>query len=396
MLWVARAAPPLCPRCAPGFGGHRRPRPVTGTPIVNFSRNRRQELEDLVEGAIRSKLFPGMELLVARGEDVLLHEAWGQLEVGPEAAPMATGTVFDIASITKPVATALCLLVLLEQGRVGLEDRVGEYFPEFAAPDKQGITLRHLLTHTSGLPAWADFYSTAKSRAESLHAVLHSPLQHPSGTVMLYSDLGFLILGELIRQVTGQTLAEFFLRAVSHPLRMTRTAFNPLEQKLPGPYAPTQYCPWRKVLLRGVVHDENSYAFGGEGGNAGLFSTAADLLRFARMILGQGELEGVRLLSPRTVARMIANQNPRRLPPRGLGWDIKGEGFGYMSCGELMRAGAIGHTGFTGTSLWMEPDTGHVVVALTNRVHMAREKNQPEMMRFRPRLHNIVAALYFR
>ncbi|HUJ77331.1 MAG TPA: serine hydrolase domain-containing protein, partial [bacterium] len=144
----------------------------------------------------------------------------------------------------------------------------------------------------------------------------------------------------------------------------------------------------------GVVHDENSHVFGGEGGNAGLFSTAPDLLRYARMLLGQGELEGVRVLSARSVARMTANHNARKLPPRGLGWDIKGEGFGYMSCGELLRPGAIGHTGFTGTSLWMELDTGLVIIALSNRVHMAREKNQPEMIRFRPRLHNVLASAY--
>ncbi len=366
---------------------------MTATPIVNFSRNRRQELADLVESALRSKLFPGLELLVARGDELLLHEAWGALEVGPDAPAMARGTVFDIASITKPVATATLLLVLLEQGKLTLEDRVSDTFPEFETPEKKGITLRHLLTHSSGLPAWVDFYSNTRGQAEALQSLLHTPLQHPTGTAMLYSDLGFLILGELIRRAGGRSLSEFFLRTISHPLRMTRTAFNPLQQGMDGPYAPTQYCPWRKQLLRGVVHDENAFLFSGEGGNAGLFSTTTDLWRYARMILGGGELEGVRVLAPRTVARMTSNHNPRRLPPRGLGWDIKGEGFGYMSCGELLRPGSIGHTGFTGTSLWMEPDSGFTVILLTNRVHMARERNQPEMVRFRPRLHNLVVSL---
>jgi CubicO group peptidase (beta-lactamase class C family) len=366
---------------------------VSPTPIVNFSRNRRQELTDLVEAALRGKLFPGMELLVARGDELLLHEAWGMLEVGPEAQPMAPGTVFDIASVTKPVATATLLLVLLEQGKLSLEDKVCDSFPEFDTPEKRGITLRHLLTHTAGLPAWGDFYSKTKGAAEALHALLHTPLQHPTGTAMLYSDLGYLILAELIRRTTGRTLGEAFQHTLGHPLRLTRTAFNPLAQDMPGPYAPTQYCPWRQQLLRGVVHDENAFVFQGEGGNAGLFSTAADLWRYARMILGGGELEGVRVLSTRTVARMTANHNPRRLPPRGLGWDIKGEGFGYMSCGELLAPGSIGHTGFTGTSIWMEPESGFTVILLTNRVHMARERNQPEMIRFRPRLHNLVVSL---
>jgi CubicO group peptidase (beta-lactamase class C family) len=367
---------------------------VSATPIVNFSRNRRQELADLVESSLRSKLFPGMELLVAKGQDLLLHEAWGNLEVGPEAPAMTIGTVFDIASVTKPVATATLVMVLVEQGKLTLEDRVSSAFPEFETPEKRGITLRHLLTHTAGLPAWVDFYSNTKSAAEALQSLLHTPLQHPTGTAMLYSDLGFLILGELIRRVSGKSLREFFQRAVAHPLRLTQTAFKPLEEGVTGPFAPTQYCPWRKQLLRGVVHDENAFVFDGEGGNAGLFSTAADLWRFAQMMQGQGELDGVKVLSPRTVSRMIANYNPPRLPPRGLGWDIKGEGFGYMSCGELMQPGAIGHTGFTGTSVWMEPDTGFTVVLLTNRVHMARERNQPEMVRFRPRLHNLVVSMF--
>jgi CubicO group peptidase (beta-lactamase class C family) len=366
---------------------------VTEISIVNFARNRRQELGNLMEDALRRKLFPGAELLVARGDTLLLHEAWGRLEVGPEAPAMRPGTVFDIASITKPVATAACLLVLLEQGRLGLEDKVVEAFPEFDTPEKRGITWRHLLTHTSGLPDWVDFHSSG-SQAEALHALLHTPLQHPTGTVMLYSDLGYLILGELVRRLSGTRLAEFFHRQVAHPLRLTRTTFNPLQAGLDAPIAPTQYCPWRKQLLRGVVHDENAYVFGGEGGNAGLFSTAQDLWRFARMILNGGELDGARILSHRTVERMTANHNPRKLAPRGLGWDIKGEGFGYMSCGELMRPGAIGHTGFTGTSLWIEPQTGLTVILLTNRVHMSRDKNQPDMIRFRPRLHNLVVSLF--
>ncbi len=368
--------------------------PVTGIPIVNFARNRRQELGGLIEGALRRKLFPGAELLVARGDELLLHEAWGHLEVGPDALPLRPGTVFDIASITKPVATATALLILLEQGQVGLEDKVTDYFAEFATEAKSGITLRHLLTHTSGLPAYADLYSSGASRAEALQTLLHTELMHPTGTVMLYSDLGYLILAEAIRRVCGQSLAEFFHRQVAHPLRLAQTTFQPLEAGVSGPIAPTQYCPWRKQLLRGVVHDENAHVFGGEGGNAGLFSTAPDLWRFARMILHGGELDGARVLAARTVERMTANHNPRRLAPRGLGWDIKGEGFGYMSCGELMRPGAIGHTGFTGTSLWIEPDTGLTVILLTNRVHMSREKNQADMIRFRPRLHNLAVSLF--
>jgi len=367
---------------------------MDGVAKVNFSRNRKQELNDIVEGAIRKRLFPGMELLVGRGDELLLHEAWGTLEIGPEAEAMEPGTLFDIASLTKPLATATCMMLLLEKGLVGLEDKVGDYFPEYETAEKKGVTLRHLLTHTSGLPDWVDLYSEAQGRGEALQRLLHVPLAHPTGTVMVYSDLGYLLLGEVIRRVSGQNLSEFFHRHVAHPLGLEHTTFHPLERSWDIPIAPTQYCTFRKQLLKGVVHDENAYIFGCEGGNAGLFSTAADLFRFSRMILNHGELEGVRVLARRTVEMMIANHNPSRLAPRGLGWDTKGDTFGYTSCGALMRKGAIGHTGFTGTSLWMEPDTGLVVVLLTNRVHISRDRNQHDMVLFRPRLHNLVICLF--
>ena len=364
------------------------------TPRINFSRNRKQELQDLVESAVRRRVFPGMELLIARGEEVLLHEVWGNKEVGQEPQPLQKGTLFDIASVTKPVATAMCVMVLLEQGKLSLEDRAREFIPEFDTEEKNGITLRHLLTHTAGLPAVANYYDHGGGREEALHRLLNTPLQHPTGTAMVYSDPCYLVLGEIIRRVSGQSLEEFFYRNIALPLHMHHTGFNPLTKGWDIPIAPTQYCTWRQQLLRGVVHDENAFVFGGEGGNAGVFSTASDLHRFSRMILNGGELDGVRVLARRTVATMIANHNPRKLPPRGLGWDIKGEGLGYMSCGELMAPGTIGHTGFTGTSLWMEPGSGFTVIMLSNRAHIAREKNQPDMIRFRPRLHNLAVSLF--
>ena len=367
---------------------------MDGIAKINFTRNRRQDLDELVESALRQRIFPGMELLVARGDEVLLHEAWGDLEVGPENPPLATGTLWDIASITKPIATASAVMILLEKGQVGLEDKAADFFPEFDSPEKRGITLRHLLTHTSGLPDWADLYSESASQAEALQRLVNVSLKHPTGTAMVYSDLGYLLAAEVVRRISGESLAEFFHQHVAHPLQLTQTSFNPPLDEDGPPFAPTQYCTFRQQLLRGVVHDENAYIFGGEGGNAGLFSTAADLHRYARMILHRGELEGVRLFSERTVELMITNHNSPRLPHRGLGWDIKGEIFTYASCGALMGQGAIGHTGFTGTSLWMEPDTGLTVILLSNRVNISRNRNQAEMIRFRPRLHNLVICLF--
>ena len=351
-------------------------------------------MEQLVDNAIRQGVFPGLELLVARGDEVLLHQSWGRLEQAHEAESLETGTLFDVASLTKPVVTATCLMILVEQGLTALEERVARFFPEFANQEKTGITLRHLLTHTSGLDAWANLYEGPQTAAEALAVLLNQPLKHPTGTVMLYSDLGYLLLAEIIRKISGKNLAEFYSQQVAHPLLMANSAFNPLEQGWRIVTAPTQYCVFRKQLLRGIVHDENAFRFNGEGGNAGLFSTAPDLHRFARMVLRQGELEGVRVLSAATVRLMTANHNPPRLAPRGLGWDMKGQTPGYVSCGDLMAPGTIGHTGFTGTSLWMEPDSGLTIIALSNRINIAREKNQQDMIEFRPRLHNVLAAQF--
>jgi len=366
---------------------------------AQFTRNRRQALDKLVEGAIRRKVFPGMELLVARGDNVLLHEAWGQMELGPEALPMRAGTIFDIASITKPMSTATLAMILVERGELGMEDKVADYFPQYATAEKKGIALRHLLTHTSGLPDWADLHSESATPADALQRLLNVGLSHPTGTAMVYSDLGYLLLGEIIRRHEEKSLGECFHRYIAHPLGLAQTTFNPLAGDEEGDtdlstIAPTQYCPYRQKLLRGTVHDENAFAFGGEAGNAGLFSTAADMHRFARMVLNGGALEGTRLLARRTVEMMTVNHNPVRLAPRGLGWDIKGDHLGYASCGALMQKGAIGHTGFTGTSLWMEPGTGLTVILLTNRVHISRDSNQADMIRFRPRLHNLVVTLF--
>jgi CubicO group peptidase (beta-lactamase class C family) len=359
---------------------------------INFSRNWRRDLDALAEGALRQRVFPGLELLVARGDEAVLHETWGRIEIGQDAQDLVRGTLFDLASITKPVATASAVMVLLERGVVSLEDKVKDFVAEFDSEDKHGITLRHLLTHTSGLPPLIDLIGEGLSREEAVQKLLHVPPQHPTGTAMVYGDVNFLILGEVVRRVTGQSLAEFCHQNLFHPLQMAHTAFDPLSQGWELPIAPTQYCPYRKQLLRGVVHDENAHVLGGEGGNAGLFSTATDLHRFARMMLNGGELDGVRVLSGATVAAMTRNHNPRRLAPRGLGWDLKGEGPAYMSCGELLPPGTFGHTGFTGTSIWIEPASGLTVITLSNRVHISREKNQQDMIRFRPRLHNLIAA----
>ncbi|MBF0238497.1 MAG: beta-lactamase family protein [SAR324 cluster bacterium] len=351
------------------------------------------ELSQLVAQQLSNGVFPGIEILFAVGDDILLHQAWGYLDRTSED-PLQSNTLFDIASITKPVATALSCMILLEHGQLDLEDPVGAFIPEFLRDETKFITLRHLLTHTSGLPAWENLYADATDEDEAWNKLMKIPLACPTGTRMIYSCLGFIILRKIICKLSGMSLTEFFHKNIAVPLRLRHTAFNPVTHGLSVmSVAPTENCPWRKQLLRGVVHDENAFIFQGEGGNAGLFSTAEDLHRFCRMMLNGGTLEGQRVLSSRTVTQMIRNHNSTQLLPRGLGWDVKQSGRGYWSCGELFSDGSIGHTGFTGTSLWMDPVSHVVVIVLTNRVHLSREGNIPQMKTFRPRLHNFLLSL---
>ncbi|MBF0277180.1 MAG: beta-lactamase family protein [SAR324 cluster bacterium] len=359
---------------------------------VNFNPTWRQNLDELINRQIQDRVFPGMELLFATHGDVYLHQAWGKLEIGEDAAKLQTETVFDIASMTKPMATATAIMILQEQGLLNLEDCVVEFIPEFKHEEKQKITIRHLLTHSSGLPAWANLFESISNKNDAWTQLMQVPLIHPVNSKMVYSCLGFLILGEIIRRLARQSLAQFTRSKIFEPLQMNSTCFSPLEHIPENQIAPTEYCPYRKKLLRGVVHDENCYVFDEEGGNAGLFSKAQEIYRFCQMIFNGGELDGARILSPQSVRIMTRNHNPDTLAPRGLGWDISGEGWGYMSCGELFPRGSIGHTGFTGTSFWLHLPSRTAVIALTNRVHISREKKLAEMHRFRPRLHNILMA----
>lgn len=360
---------------------------------VDFTRRWSQSLDQLIERHLKAGTFPGIEILFAQGDDILLHKTWGQQEAGSDK-PMALNTVFDIASLTKPVATASLMLLLQEQGMLDLEEPVHLFLPEFNRGEKAKITLRHLLTHTSGLPAWANLYQDSQTPEAAHQKLFQTEPEAPVATRVTYSCLNFLLLGQIITRVTGSSLSTFFQHSIAEPLRLEHTLFSPAKHWTDlSQIAPTQYCPWRKRLLRGVVHDENCYFFQEEGGNAGLFSTALDLHRFCSMLLNEGEWDGIPVLSPASVQQMLHNQNLPPLLARGLGWDIKDAVPGYWSCGFLFPPGAVGHTGFTGTSLWFDPLDQWIVIVLTNRVHLSRDSNLEAMHRFRPRLHNLLLSM---
>ena len=353
-------------------------------------------LDALIDKELKTGTFPGIEILYAKGSEVLLHKTWGKIESG-NSSPLLLDTIFDVASLTKPVVTTTLLLMMREEGKLKLNDPVQLHLPEFAGRGKKRITLRHLLSHVSGLPAWENLYEFVNNPEEAHTRLMNIPLEYSPGEKMIYSCLGFLVLGEVIRKICGNDLSAEFYEKIAKPLKLRNSLFSPYKnQKNLNKVAPTAYCPLRNKVLRGIVHDENSFAFAEEGGNAGLFSTAKDLHRYTQMLLNGGALNGVRILTKESVQEMLNNQNPLALTPRGLGWEIKKpvstlhESYIKCSCGPSFPDDSCGHTGFTGTSLWFDPASKQIIIALSNRVHLTRKNNLEEIKRFRVKLHSLL------
>ena len=325
-----------------------------------------QRLDGVIAAALGEGLAPGAVLLVGQGDRTLHFRAYGSRSFTPERLPMRTDVIFDCASLTKVVVTATAVMMLVEEGRVRLDEPVTQHLPGFARGQSR-ITIRQLLTHTSGLrpdldlePVWSG-YETGVSKAYQ-----ERPTAAPEER-FIYSDINFLLLAELVRVVTGERIDEFARRRIFEPLGMWDSGFLPPLDKLDR-VAPTELLSDGR-LLHGVVHDPTTRYMDGVAGHAGMFSTAADLARFCQMMLNGGRLGEVRLLSPLAIRKMTTPQTPPEVPPRGLGWDIDSP---YASVrGGLYPVGSYGHTGFTGASIWIDPTTRSYVILLTNRVHPA-------------------------
>lgn len=355
-------------------------------PVSTAAFDASAELDTIIEKAVADGEIPGAVLHVGRAGRVLHRKAYGARALEPAREAMTADTIFDAASLTKVVATATAVMQLFEQGRIRLNDPVTEYLPEFQG-GRSAITVRHLLTHFSGLrpdldltPAWSG-YETGVAKA-----LADKPVAEP-GQRFLYSDINYILLGEIVRRVSGEALDVYTRRHVFEPLRMRDTGFLPAHE-LRRRIAPTEKLPGQTEPLRGVVHDPTARAMGGVAGHAGLFTTADDLAHFAEMILNKGEYRGRRILQPLTVRKMTTPQSPADQPVlRGLGFDLDSA---YSAPrGELFPLGSFGHTGFTGTSLWIDPVTRTYVILLTNAVHPAVKR---PISSLRARVATVVAA----
>ncbi|HEV3023577.1 MAG TPA: serine hydrolase, partial [Pirellulales bacterium] len=347
---VATAAPPKLPHASPEQAG--------------MSSRKLDEIDAAVAAGIAEGQMPGCVALVARKGKVVFLKSYGHRSLEPDQVEMTTDTLFDLASLTKPIATATSIVLLVEQRRLALDDPIEKHWPEFGQQGKRQITVRQLLTHQGGLIADNAIEEYADGPEKALERIAAAAPQAEPGTRFIYSDVGFIVLGELVRRIAGQDLNVFAAENVFEPLGLAETAFLPPDE-LRGRAAPTERRDG--VWMRGEVHDPRCFALGGVAGHAGLFSTAEDLAVYAQMLLSRGQYAGRRVLSSESNAALIS---PQELPGgglRALGWDVR---TCYSSNrGKGFSKAAFGHGGFTGTSLWIDPVLDLVVIFLSNRLH---------------------------
>jgi CubicO group peptidase (beta-lactamase class C family) len=358
-----------------------------------------------IDRAVHAGVFPGAVLAVSLRRRVIALRAFGMAASRPAPEPLNVDTVYDLASLTKPFATATAVALLLQDGRLSLEDRLERHFPELDGRPLGAATLFHLLNHSSGLPGWRPLYKSLGDRhrpepgslgrhapcAAAIDLIAQEPLLHNPGEQSIYSDLGFILLGIVIERVSGFGLADFCKSRIfdpldAHPLCFLRVGAEPAAIEQDGlrlPVAPTEYVAWRGGLLRGEVHDDNAYALGGVAGHAGLFGTAAALLKVSGAWLRS--YHGVDdFLDPAVARRFTARQSTPG-SSWGLGWDTPSA---PSSSGRYFSARSFGHLGFTGTSVWVDPTIELEIVLLSNRVHV--DPDNAKIQQFRPLIHDAV------
>ncbi len=360
-----------------------------------------------LEAAIAEGAFPGAVVLVARGGEVVYHAAFGCRSLEPERTPMHPETVFDLSSLTKPLATTTACLLLVRDHKLRLDDRVTRFLPNFGVHGKTHVTVRQLLAHCGGLAAWRPFYeeilrieragrpnfvATAAARELVYERLLREPCAYPPGTQAVYSDLGFMLLGALVELLAQTSLDRFCRERIFRPLGLRATGFIDLAEvrlrrvtPVPGAIAPTERCPWRRRLLCGEVHDDNAWAMGGVAGHAGLFASAADVhtlvCRLRAAWRGEDDFLPAALVRECwTPSRLVRDST------WALGWDTPSPR--DSSAGTRISAAAVGHLGFTGTSVWIDLERDAHVILLTNRVHPSRANERIRAVR--PRVHDAV------
>ncbi len=352
-----------------------------------------RQVDSLMHQGLSDKVFPGAVLLISRGDSILFIKAYGYANIFTKS-PMAEDTIFDLASLTKPLATTLAIMNLVEGNKLDLEQSLGSVLLKFEKTEKEQIKIKHLLSHASGLPDYRPYYKElAKlpmdSRKDALmDFIAREPLIYQTGQKELYSDLGFMILRQVVEHISGKQLGRFVDEKVYKPLRSDigrGLFFTDTDLQLrPERYAATELCPWRNILLEGVVHDENAYVIGGVDGHAGLFGTAGGVysLLSALLFVYYG-FSSTHVFKKELLKIFFKRQNNSE---KTLGFDTPS--LHNSSCGDLFSKKSVGHLGFTGTSFWMDLERSVIVVLLTNRIHPSRDNTK--IKAFRPKIHNAI------
>ncbi len=399
--------------------------PVNNTSTINYAPAFAKARELLASG-VDEGVFPGAVLLVGKRGEVIFEEAVGTLSKieGADGVPTKVETVFDIASLTQPIVTASLIMILLEKGKLHLDDKVTRYVPGFGTFSKSDITIRNLLEHSSGLVHWHPFYEeivalSASSRMGILASstakdyvyqqISRFALKHKAGAVQIFSDIGYIILGQVIERLFGAPLNKIANKLLFQPLGMASSSFIDLPmvkrgalEAVPDIVAPTEACSWRKRILVAEVHDDNAWAMGGISGHAGCFSTARDIHNFAASLLaayhGQASFVARKTVrtfwypwveqygDPSLVEGSIREHFQDKNHSWRLGWEGPNQDNGMVGAG--LSPFAVGHAGFTGCSLWIEPELGLDIVLMTNRIHPTR--NNKKILEYRPKLHGAI------
>jgi len=343
---------------------------------VGFRRGGMDTVDEVLDRFLAEKAFPGGVLAVGKDGALVHLRGFGRQSYAPDARAVTPSTIYDLASLTKVVATTTMAMILVDEERLDIHKPVADFLPGFRGPGKDAVTVWHLLTHSSGIDWWAPLYKELSGQQAYVERIQAMDLVYEPGTKTLYSDLGLILLGEILERVAGEPLEAFVKRRVFEPLGMQDTLFKPGPDRT-SRIAPTERDEWRGRVVHGEVHDENAFALGGVAPHAGLFGIAPDLARFAQMLLNGGVFEQQRIVS-RPTLELFTRRAGVPDSSRALGWDTPSP---PSSAGTLFSADSFGHTGFTGTSLWIDPELRLFIILLTNRVHPTRENNTIRQVR---------------
>ena len=342
------------------------------------------DVDRVINKAIEDEAFPGAVVLIWKDGKTIFEKVYGNFTYDLTSPKVNTNTVYDLASLTKVVATTTAAMICYDKKLISLDDKVVKYIPEFGLNGKENITIKNLLIHNSGLPAWKKFYGRDLKYDDVIKEIYSSQPEYKTGEKTVYSDLGIITLGKIIEKVSGKTLDVFCKDEIFIPLKMESTFFN-LDDSIKKLCAPTEIDNyWRMKTLQGEVHDETSAMLNGVAGHAGLFSTAEDIAKLISVLINKGKVDQKTFIEQSTIE--LFTKRASKESTRAIGWDTKSDS--GSSAGKYFSKNSFGHTGYTGTSIWADPDRNLFVVFLTNRVYPTRENTK--IQKVRPRLHDAV------